>query len=101
LNDTTAAEQRRHPRKPLGVTLDINVPGPDAAKCRATISDLSASGMSLRTDADLDKGMTLHLSMNPAIQIRGEIRSVLGLTGGQRRYGVRFHKIGLSPVATN
>ena len=78
--------------------MDISMQGPAAARCRATISDLSAGGMTFKTDADLEKGMTLYLRLNPMLQIRGEVRSVLGPTGGQRRYGVRFHKIGLAPV---
>ncbi len=98
LINKTAAEQRRHPRTPLGVTLDISMQGPAAAKCRATITDLSAGGMTFKTDAELEKGMTLHLRMNPELQIRGEVRSVLSSVGGQRRYGVRFHKIGLAPT---
>ena len=101
LTDKTAAEQRRHARQPLGVTLDISMQGPAAAKCRATITDLSAGGMTFKTDADLEKGMTLHLRLNPELQIRGEVRSVLGPAGGQRRYGVRFHKIGMIPTAAN
>lgn len=101
MTDRTGAEQRRHPRTPLGVTLDISMQGPDAAKCRATITDLSASGMTFKTDAELEKGMTLHLKLSSDLQIRGEVRSVLGATGGQRRYGVRFHKIGLAPTTTN
>ena len=101
MTDKTAAEQRRHPRTPLGVTIDISMQGPSAAKCRATISDLSAGGMTFRTDAELEKGMTLHLRVNPELQIRGEVRSVLGSSGGQRRYGVRFHKIGLTPTTTH
>ncbi|MBI3288397.1 MAG: PilZ domain-containing protein [Elusimicrobia bacterium] len=92
------AEQRRHPRVPLGVTLDINMKGGAMAKCRATIMDLSAAGMTFKTDADFEEGMTLHLRFNPALQIRGEVRSVRGSTGGQRRYGVRFHKIDYSPA---
>ena len=94
----TVSEQRRHPRVPLGVTLDINVKGASAAKCRATITDLSAGGMTVKTDADLEEGMTLHFKFNPALQIRGEVRSVCGPSGGLRRYGVRFHKIGYSPT---
>jgi hypothetical protein len=101
LNAKTAAEQRRHPRTPLGVTLDISMQGPSAAKCRATICDLSSGGMTVKTDADFEKGMTLHLRVNPELQIRGEIRSVVGPAGGRRRYGVRFHKVGFSPAATN
>ena len=97
----TVAEQRRHPRTPLGVTLDISMQGPAAAKCRATITDLSAGGMTFKTEAELEKGMTLHLRLNPDMQIRGEVRSVLGPTGGQRRYGVRFHKIGFTPITTH
>lgn len=97
----TGPEQRRHPRTVVGATFDINMAGPAAAKCRATITDLSEGGMTFRTDAELEKGMTLHLRLNPALQIRGEVRSVLGAVGGQRRYGVRFHKIGLAPITTN
>lgn len=96
MNAKTAVEQRRHPRTPLGVTLDISLQGPAAARCRATIADLSASGMSFKTDAALEEGMTLHLRLNPGLQIRGEVRSVRDSSGGQRRYGVRFHKIGLN-----
>ncbi len=94
----TNSEQRRHPRVPLGVTLDINMKGAAASKCRATITDLSEGGMAVKTNADLEQGMTLHFNFNPALQIRGEVRSVQGPTGGQRRYGVRFHKIGYSPA---
>ncbi len=98
MNQKTGSEQRRHPRTAVGATFDISMQGPDAAKCRATITDLSAGGMTFKTGADLEKGMTLHLRLNPALQIRGEVRSVLGSIGGQRRYGVRFHKIGLAPT---
>ena len=54
--------------------------------------------MTFKTDAELEKGMTLHLRLNPELQIRGEVRSAHGPVGGQRRYGVRFHKIGLTPI---
>ena len=96
MTQKTEAEQRRHPRTAVGATFEINMQGPAAAKCRATITDLSAGGMTFKTDADLEKGMTLHLRVNPGIQIRGEIRSVLGPVGGSRRYGIRFHKIGFA-----
>ena len=92
------AEQRRHSRVPLGVTLDISMMGAAATRCRATITDLSEGGMTFKTDAELEEGMTLHLRFNPALQIRGEVRSVRGASGGQRRYGVRFHKIGYFPT---
>lgn len=101
LTQKTGSEQRRHPRTALGATFGINIQGPAAAKCRATITDLSESGMTIKTDAEIEKGMTLHLRLNSDIQIRGEVRSVLGSIGGQRRYGVRFHKIALSPTITN
>jgi hypothetical protein len=42
----------------------------------------------------LEKGMTLHLKLPSEIEIRGEVRSVGAVVAGQRRYGVRFHKIG-------
>jgi c-di-GMP-binding flagellar brake protein YcgR len=90
------SEQRRHPRTAVGATFDISLQGPSAAKCRATITDLSAGGMTFKTDADLEKGMTLHLRVSRDLQIRGEVRSVLGPVGGSRRYGVRFHKVGFA-----
>ena len=57
--DRRRNQRRAHPRTPLGVTLDISMQGPAAAKCRATITDLSAGGMTFKTDAELEKGMTL------------------------------------------
>ena len=98
LTQKPGSEQRRHPRTAIGATFDINMYGPAAAKCRATITDLSKGGMTFKTDAELEMGMTLHLRLNPDLQIRGEVRSVLGSVGTQRRYGVRFHKIGLTPT---
>ncbi len=95
MTQKSGSEQRRHPRTAVGATFDVSMAGPSAAKCRATIMDLSAGGMTFKTDAELEKGMTLHLRVSD-VQIRGEIRSVLGQAGGQRRYGVRFHKVGLS-----
>ena len=46
------------------------------------------------SDAVLEQGMTLHLELPSEIEIRGEVRHVGALVAGQRRYGVRFHKIG-------
>ena len=87
-------EQRRHPRTAVGVTLDIRFSGEDAGRCRGVIADLSQGGMTFKSDALLEKGMTLHLKLPTQIEIRGEVRSVGDLVAGQRRYGVRFHKIG-------
>lgn len=92
-----AREQRRYPRAAVGVTLDIRVAGEPAARCRGVIADLSRGGMTFETDAPLEKGMTLHLKLPPALEIRGEIRRVGDVVGGRRRYGVRLHKIGYAP----
>jgi hypothetical protein len=97
MTTVTIAEKRKHPRFPLGIAMDIRAKGQTVGKCRGTIADLSASGMTLQTDALLDEGMTLHLKLgrpNP-IEIRGEIRHSKGsAAGGMKRYGVRLHKIG-------
>lgn len=74
-----------------------------AKKCRATITDLSEGGMAVKTDMDFEEGMMLHLRLNSPpgkypMQIRGEVRSVRGPSGGLRHYGVRFHKIGYFPT---
>lgn len=79
---------------PLEVTLNLRMTGEHARPCRGTISDLSQGGMTFETDAELEKGMTLHLKLPSLMQIRGEIRSASGPQGGVRRYGVRFHKVG-------
>ncbi len=96
MTDKTFArsEQRRYPRTVLGVTLDIRLSDETAGRCRGVIADLSQGGMTFKSDAVLEQGMTLHLKLPSAIEIRGEVRSVGALVAGQRRYGVRFHKIG-------
>ena len=87
-------EQRRHPRTAVGVTLDIRLSGEDASRCRGVIADISQGGMTFKSDAVLEQGMTLHLKLPSEIEIRGEVRHVGAAVSGQRRYGVRFHKIG-------
>lgn len=89
-----APDQRRHPRTTVGVALDIRLSGENALRCRGVIADLSQGGMTFESDALLEKGMTLHLKLPTDIQIRGEVRHVGAPVAGQRRYGVRFHKIG-------
>jgi c-di-GMP-binding flagellar brake protein YcgR len=96
LTDKTFAmtEQRRHPRTAIGVTLEFRLSGETAGRCRGVIADLSQGGMTFKSDAVLEQGMTLHLKLPTEIEIRGEVRSVGAVVAGQRRYGVRFHKIG-------
>jgi c-di-GMP-binding flagellar brake protein YcgR len=96
LNDKTFGipEQRRHPRTAVGVTLEISLSGEAAGRCRGVIADMSQGGMTFKSDAVLEQGMTLHLKLPSEIEIRGEVRSVGAVVSGQRRYGVRFHKIG-------
>jgi hypothetical protein len=96
LNDKTLGieEQRRHPRTLLGVSLDISLSGEDAPRCRGVIADMSQGGMTFKSDAVLEKGMTLCMKLPTSIEIRGEVRSVGAVISGRRRYGVRFHKIG-------
>ncbi len=91
-------EQRRHARVPLGVSMEFNVRCQATPKCQGMISDLSPAGMTLKTEADFEEGMTLHLRVSPTLQIRVQVRNVTDVPGGLRRYGVRFHKIGLIPI---
>ena len=96
MNDKTFGipEQRRHPRTAVGVKLEISLSGETAGRCRGVIADMSQGGMTFKSDAVLEQGMTLHLKLPSEIEIRGEVRSVGAVISGQRRYGVRFHKIG-------
>ena len=97
--NAVSQDQRRHPRRPMGTTVDFRLAGAGAPRCSGTIADLSRGGMTFRTDAPLKEGMTLHLALSRGIEIRGEVLNVRGSIGGQRRCGVRFHKIGY--VRTN
>ncbi len=91
-------DKRRHPRFPVGLSMDIDPQGANAGKCRGTIADLSAGGMSLKSDAELEPGMSLYLKLSPSLEIRGEVRHTKGsTTGGMHRYGVRFHFINAKP----
>jgi len=86
-------EKRKHPRFPVGLSLDINASGTMLGKCRGTIADVSATGMTFKTNAELEEGMHVLINLN-ATTFRGEVRHVQGAEhGGLHRYGVRFHKI--------
>jgi c-di-GMP-binding flagellar brake protein YcgR len=90
----TTVERRRFPRHALGIKMDIQAKGQQVNRLRGSITDLSAGGMTLHTDAVLDEGMSLHLRLNLPLTLRGEIRHSTSVTeSGQTRYGVRFHKI--------
>ncbi|HAM34441.1 MAG TPA: hypothetical protein DEB40_13370 [Elusimicrobia bacterium] len=88
-------EKRRHPRFPVGISLELRTGGQRVGKCRGTIVDLSMGGMAFKTNAELEEGMCLYLKLNIPLEIRGEVRHMKGSpVGGMHRYGVRFHKIG-------
>lgn len=91
------SEKRKHPRFPVGITMDVHAKGHTVGKCRGTISDLSTGGMSFKTSAELEQGTSLYLKINIPLEIRGEVRHIRsGSSGGMHRYGVRFHKIGFA-----
>ncbi len=88
-------EKRRHPRFPVGITMDIHTKGRAIGKVRGTITDLSVSGMTFKTNSELEEGAILFLKINIPLEIRGEVRHMRsGSSGGSHRYGVRFHRIG-------
>lgn len=91
----TKGEKRKHPRFPIGMTMDIFAKGSAVGQCRGTIADLSVGGMSFKSNAVLEEGMCIYLKINIPLEIRGEVRHIKGsVSGGMHRYGVRFHKIG-------
>lgn len=91
----SGGEKRRHPRFPVGISMDLHTKGQSVTKCRGTISDLSVSGMTFRTNTELDEGNILYLKINIPLEIRGEVRHMKSaVRGGFHRYGVRFHRIG-------
>ena len=102
MKSTTGKEKRKHPRFPVGINLEIRAGGHSAGKCRGSIVDLSVGGMSFKSDAVLEEGMSLYLKLNIPLEIHGEVRHMRGsVVGGLHRYGVRFHKIGYQLPDTN
>jgi len=92
--ETKMNDKRKSPRFPVGITMDIHTKGQGVTKCRGTITDLSLTGMTFKTNAELEKGQSLFLSLNIPLQIRGEVRSIREDGAGQRSYGIHFHHIG-------
>jgi hypothetical protein len=92
--ETKMNDKRKSPRFPVGITMDIHTKGQGVTKCRGTITDLSLSGMTFKTNAELEKGQSLFLNLNIPLQIRGEVRTVRDDGTGQRSYGIHFHHIG-------
>jgi c-di-GMP-binding flagellar brake protein YcgR len=89
--EKVSVEKRRHPRVAVGLPLDISVAG---GPCRGTIADMSAGGMTFKTNAELEDGMHVFLKVGAQpLNIRGEVRHTRDGGQGLRRYGVRFHKI--------
>ncbi|TBR22770.1 PilZ domain-containing protein [bacterium] len=92
--ETKMNDKRRNPRFPVGITMDIHTKGQGVTKCRGTITDLSLTGMTFKTNAELEKGQSLFLNLNIPLQIRGEVRSIREDVSGLRSYGIHFHHIG-------
>ncbi len=93
----TAAEKRRHVRFPVGLSLGVVTKGAGVRRCLGVIADLSTGGMAFESDAVLEEGSSLYLRVNIPLEIRGEVRRVKPAgTAGRYRYGVRFHRLGLS-----
>ena len=89
------SEKRKHPRFPVGITMDIHTRAQGVRKCRGSITDLSLTGMTFKTDAELEEGQSLYLKLDLPLEIRGEVRSINPVVvGGLRRYGIQFHHIG-------
>lgn len=87
-------DKRKHQRFPVGITMDIHTKSGGVTKCRGTITDLSLTGMTFKTNAELEQGTSLYLKLNLPLEIRGEVRSIQEAAGGLRRYGIHFHHIG-------
>ena len=87
-------DKRRNPRFPVGITMDIHARGQGVTKCRGTITDLSLTGMTFKTNAVLEQGQSLYLKLDLPLEIRGEVRSIRAEEAGLRSYGIHFHHIG-------
>ncbi|MBI4051789.1 MAG: PilZ domain-containing protein [Elusimicrobia bacterium] len=87
------SEKRKHPRFPVGLTLELHAPGQLVSRGRGKIVDLSVGGMSFETNAELEESTSLYLRINVPLEIRGDVRHIRQ-TGHIHRYGVRFHKMG-------
>jgi hypothetical protein len=89
-----SGEKRKHPRVPVGLSLDIVAKKVPGSHVHGQIVDLSVGGMTFESDAELEEGASLFLKVNIPLYIRGEIRHMRPREAPPYRYGVRFHKIG-------
>ncbi|MBI4248034.1 MAG: PilZ domain-containing protein [Elusimicrobia bacterium] len=89
----TKREKRQFPRFPVALTFDAHNLGAPLTKCKAVITDLSVSGMAFESDAVLEEGTALHLTVKIPFEIRGLVRHI-SKRGNLHRYGLRFHKFG-------
>ncbi|MBI3297553.1 MAG: PilZ domain-containing protein [Elusimicrobia bacterium] len=88
------SEKRKHPRFQADFTMNIVTKAQGVKKCRGSITDISESGMTFNTDAELEEGQALYLKVDhPEIKaIRGEVRSIDdNVVGGMRRHGIQLH----------
>lgn len=92
---TAKGEKRRHPRIPVGMSLEIHLKGHPVSRAQGRILDLSDGGMAFESDAVMEEGMSFFLRAKLPLLIRGEVRSIRQAPAGRNRYGIRFHKIGL------
>ncbi|MBI3507581.1 MAG: PilZ domain-containing protein [Proteobacteria bacterium] len=90
----TGKNRRKHARMQMGVSLEVLAKGQSMDRCLGSIEDLSQGGMTFTSDAVLEEGTMLYLRLPTALEIRGEVRSILSVEGEtKRRYGVRFHSV--------
>ena len=83
-------EKRKHPRILVNIEFPNNGKG-SVKRPSLKIVDLSANGITLETEAELEIGSSFCL--NAPIEIRGEVRHQKTVNG-KIRYGIRVHRFG-------
>lgn len=92
-------DNRRHPRYPSNIVLEISDYSKPAKKVSALVTDISETGLCFETSQDLEIDSSITLKLEVPLLVQGGI--VHGSSrGNKRRYGLRFHNVRFAPQRT-
>lgn len=87
-------ERRRYKRVPANILLDIHERGNSPLRGRGRIYNLSWGGIGIETQTDIPSNEVFFFRVNLPLEFQGKI-VFKRERGEMRRYGIRFHKLGL------
>ncbi|MEK7286964.1 MAG: PilZ domain-containing protein [Elusimicrobiota bacterium] len=89
-------DQRRYPRYPSNIVLEISDYAKPSRKASALVTDISESGLCFETNQELELGSSLTLRLEVPMTIQGGV-VYASSRGNKQRYGLRFHNVRFEP----